>query len=238
MPQLQTKLNVGPVGDKYEQEADRVAHQVVNMPMPAPSQRIAVPSAVQREEEGEDELQMKSLVQREEADEDDLQMKPLVQRQDEMDDEDELRMKSLVQREDTDEDDLQMKPLVQRTVGGGFEAGNEFESQVKSSKGGGHRLDARIRREFEPKFGADFSKVRVHTGRQSADLNRQVQAKAFTHGSDIHFNAGQYDPGSSAGKRLLAHELTHTIQQGAAAVKRFAEPSQNVERIFKDKPAR
>jgi hypothetical protein len=101
---IQAKLMVGPVGDSYEQEADRVAEQVVNMPTPQHP-------AAQREAEEEEALQMKPLVQRQPEEEEELQMKPLVQRQAE--EEEELQMKPLVQRE-ADEQELRMKPLVQR----------------------------------------------------------------------------------------------------------------------------
>jgi hypothetical protein len=62
-------------------------------------------------------------------------------------------------------------------------------------------------------LGADLSRVRIHADATSNQLSRSIQAKAFTHGNDIHFRAGEYDPTSSQGKHLLAHELTHTIQQ-------------------------
>ena len=66
-------------------------------------------------------------------------------------------------------------------------------------------------------FGADFSDVRIHDNKESAKMNNAIQAQAFTHGKDIYFNEGKYNPQSSAGKKLLAHELTHTIQQGGKA---------------------
>lgn len=70
--------------------------------------------------------------------------------------------------------------------------------------------------EMESVFDADFSSVRIHTDIGAIQMNRQIGAKAFTHGSNIYFNEGMYAPESIPGKRLLAHELTHTIQQGAA----------------------
>ena len=69
---------------------------------------------------------------------------------------------------------------------------------------------------MEPRFGADFSEVRLHTSSEAAQLNRAVGAQAFTHGPDIYLGGGKDDLELSAGKQLLAHELTHTIQQGAA----------------------
>jgi len=77
-------------------------------------------------------------------------------------------------------------------------------------------LPSDVRADLEPKFGADFSGVKVHTGSTAAQLSQDVGAQAFTHGSDIYFNQGKYNPESGAGKHLLAHELTHTVQQGGS----------------------
>jgi hypothetical protein len=66
---------------------------------------------------------------------------------------------------------------------------------------------------MEPRFGTDFSAVRVHTDSNAQSLARSVNAQAFTVGNDVVFGAGQYAPESDSGKRLLAHELTHVIQQ-------------------------
>ncbi len=66
---------------------------------------------------------------------------------------------------------------------------------------------------MEDRFAADFGSVRIHTGSEAASLNRELSARAFTVGNDIYFNEDQYRPNSENGKRLLAHELTHTIQQ-------------------------
>ena len=78
---------------------------------------------------------------------------------------------------------------------------------------------------MESAFGADFSGVRIHAGSAAAGLSRDIQAHAFTHGSDIYFNHGQYDPHTDGGRRLLAHELTHVVQQrGASSIQRVAQP--------------
>ncbi|KAB8145928.1 DUF4157 domain-containing protein [Chloroflexia bacterium SDU3-3] len=95
---------------------------------------------------------------------------------------------------------------------GSFEAGAGFEQQLGAA-GGGSPLPEATRAFMEPRFGADFSGVRIHTGGESAQLNRQVSAQAFTHGSDIYMGEGHTDIGSGAGQRLLAHELTHVVQQ-------------------------
>ncbi len=80
----------------------------------------------------------------------------------------------------------------------------------------GHPLDAASRAFFEPRFGRDFSSVRIHTGPPAAESTRAINARAYTHGSDIVFDQGEYQPSSQAGRHLLAHELTHILQQSAA----------------------
>lgn len=81
--------------------------------------------------------------------------------------------------------------------------------------GGGGNLPAPVRKFMEPRFGADFSGVRVHTGEAAATQAKKLDAAAFTTGRDIHFGKGRFQPDTPAGKELIAHELTHTIQQGA-----------------------
>jgi hypothetical protein len=77
----------------------------------------------------------------------------------------------------------------------------------------GQSLDPTIRAFMEPRFGHDFSRVRVHTDTKAAESARAVDALAYTVGQDVVFAAGQYDPASQARKHLLAHELTHVVQQ-------------------------
>ncbi len=81
----------------------------------------------------------------------------------------------------------------------------------------GEPLDAATRGVMEERFGHDFSAVRVHTGARAADSARRMSAAAYTVGSDIVFGEGRFEPGSSAGSRLLAHELAHVVQQSPAA---------------------
>jgi hypothetical protein len=81
----------------------------------------------------------------------------------------------------------------------------------------GQPLDPAFRASFEPRFGQDFSGVRVHTDSQAATAAESIQAKAFTSGPSIVFGAGQYAPHQPQGQELLAHELTHVVQQGASA---------------------
>ena len=99
---------------------------------------------------------------------------------------------------------------------GGFDAGPRVESQLAATQGQGAPLPHSVRAQMESGIGADFGAVRVHTGGDSVQLNRSLQAQAFTHGSDVYMGAGKYNPGSADGQRLLAHELTHVVQQGAA----------------------
>ncbi|MBW4457236.1 MAG: DUF4157 domain-containing protein [Nostoc indistinguendum CM1-VF10] len=113
-----------------------------------------------------------------------------------------------------EEELVQTKPaLSQSTQNSSTEAGDGIEQTLSQSKAGGSPLSDDVRTFMEPRFGADFSQVRVHNNGTAAQLNRKLQARAFTHGNDIFFNAGQYEPGSNSGKELLAHELTHVIQQ-------------------------
>lgn len=89
---------------------------------------------------------------------------------------------------------------------------------------------------FEERMGADFSDVRVHTGPEAAKAAEGVQAKAFTLGRDVVFGEGQYRPETSDGKRLIAHELTHTLQQGSATPKRggvFAKLARSVGKLWR-----
>ena len=176
---IQAKLTVGQPGDKYEQEADRVADTVMRMPEPE----------VQRqpeEEEEEEEIQTKSLAE---------EITPLVQRQ--------------VEPEEEEEETAQAKgdggnsPAVSPSV----------ESGINTIRGGGSPLPESSRAFFEPRFSADFSGVKVHTDSNAAHIARSVNAKAFTVGRDVIFGSGQFSPETTGGKKLLAHELTHVVQQ-------------------------
>jgi hypothetical protein len=95
----------------------------------------------------------------------------------------------------------------------------DFESNLKSSKGGGQKMDNGTKSEMESGFGKNLSNVNIHTDSNAVQMNQDIGAKAFTNGSDIYFNEGNYNPSSKEGKHLLAHELTHTAQQGATGGK-------------------
>lgn len=144
---------------------------------------------------------------------------PLVQRQAEEEEED------LIQTEPIAE---QITPLVQRKVeekeekkilqtkevsGQSSELTSDFESRIQTLRGGGQPLPESARDFFEPLFGYDFSGVRVHTDGKAAQSARALNAMAFTAGREIVFGAGGYVPDTTEGKRLLAHELAHVVQQ-------------------------
>jgi hypothetical protein len=121
---------------------------------------------------------------------------------------------AVVRRHNKAEDELQENPEIQPVSSdSGFETSDDFSAQIAANKGEGSRLPGKTRKFMEPRFGADFSSVRVHTDGDAAQLSQAVKAQAFTHGNDIYFNENEYNPDSSEGKQLLAHELTHTVQQ-------------------------
>ncbi|MDJ0718930.1 MAG: DUF4157 domain-containing protein [Prochloraceae cyanobacterium] len=96
---------------------------------------------------------------------------------------------------------------------GGITAPQNLEASINQAKGTGQPLADQIRGPMEQAFGTDFSQVRIHTNLQSDQLNRSLQARAFTTGQNLFFRQGEYNPGSSRGRELLAHELTHVVQQ-------------------------
>jgi len=169
---LQAKLPVSQPGDPYEQEADRVADQVMRMPAPAlqrsctacASEPAPCPSCT--DEEAAPEIQRKA----------------------------------------------ETAPPTPSTTAAAPDAG------------AGQALDAGARGFFEPRFGQAFSDVRVHDGAAADSAARSFGARAYALGSDLVFAHGEYAPGTDAGRRLLAHELTHVVQQRGAA-------AQHVQRV-------
>jgi Domain of unknown function (DUF4157) len=107
---------------------------------------------------------------------------------------------------------------VQRVVEAGAEGGDvsaSLERRIDEARPAGRPLEPALRGSMESAFGADFGAVRVHDGPQGHGLSEAVSARAFTTGSDVFFANGQYSPGSRSGRELIAHELTHVLQQGA-----------------------
>jgi hypothetical protein len=236
-PFFQPKLNIGSPGDKYELEADKMADRVTeqsheeNQPFFSPAVSTQVHSApnlpvqnfpvedsvlaeIQKQEEEEEIMQMQpseeeETIQQQPEDEDEqLQMKQAEEEYpaDVQALEDEERRPVMAEKEEQVQAKSERAPAVP--------AG--FESDLNGSKGSGSPLPSDIKGQMESGLGADFSNVRVHTDTTAAKMNRQIGAQAFTHGSDIFFNEGKYKPESDSGKHLLAHELTHTVQQGAS----------------------
>ena len=157
---VQAKLTVNQPGDKYEQEADRVASQVV--------QQINNPVS-------------------------------------QLDQSETIQSKQLMRKSVSSPG----------TVTGGMAATPHLETAIKQEQGHGQSISEDIREPLEQSFGADFSGVRIHTNDQSDQLNRSIQSRAFTTGQDIFFKQGAYQPGSRQGKELIAHELTHVVQQNS-----------------------
>lgn len=112
------------------------------------------------------------------------------------------------------------KPPVQKKGESGdtaqAEAGSKMEERLAQRKHKGQPMNGMAQSEMSNAIGADFEGVRIHTDEEAAQMNRDLGAQAFTHGNDVYFGSGKYDPGTNTGKQLLAHELTHVVQQGAA----------------------
>ena len=99
------------------------------------------------------------------------------------------------------------------TADGSAPVGPGLSQGIEAARSGGQELPAVSRTFFESRLGQDLSAVRLHTGRQADELSSSIQARAFTSGHDVFFRAGEYQPGSTTGQSLLAHELTHVAQQ-------------------------
>jgi hypothetical protein len=181
---IQAQLRISTPGDSYEQEADRVADEVLRSPVasvrePVGISRVSTSARVQRAcSPGENETSA--------PDADSVE---------------------------GHNDDLQL--WAKRSNAGGESATGSIASDVASFNGRGEPLADSVRAFFEPRFGHDFGEVRVHTGARAAESVRSIGALAYTAGRDIVFGDQQYSPETPAGRKLLAHELAHTVQQGA-----------------------
>ena len=220
---LQTKLKIGKPGDKYELEADRMAEQVMRMTVGSRQKAVGRNENIIQKEEKKEIIQTKPLV---------AQITPLVQRQNEEEEkkEEELIQPKLIseqitpsvqqQVEDTEKKKKREEEMFQAKEDslGGVKTTTNIESSINSLKGKGEPLPESIRSYFEPKFGYDFSGVRVHTGNEATETTSSINARAFALGSNVVFGGGAYAPETFEGKRLLAHELTHVIQQSASPI--------------------
>jgi len=181
---LQAKLKSGKPGDKYGQDADRVADALMRIPDEALSRQPLV-------EEEEEEVQTKPLAD---------QVPPLVQRQGEV-------------PEEKEEEPVQAKEQLGHTP----QVPLQGSASIQSLKGAGQPLSGITRSFFESRFDQDFSQVRIHNDAKAASTTKVVNARAFTLGQDIVFGTGEYSSDTSSRRRLLAHELTHVIQQACAS---------------------
>ena len=112
-----------------------------------------------------------------------------------------------------------MKPYIQQMGPEGGRVHPELESVIQRARGGGQPLEGALCQRMSASLGHDFSQVRVHAGPEADELSRQLGATAFTIGLDIFFERGAYDPASSGGWGLIAHELSHVVQQSTGRVR-------------------
>jgi uncharacterized protein DUF4157/L,D-transpeptidase-like protein len=219
---IRAKLTVNQPGDAYEQEADRVADQVMRMSDPAATGSPPGGShgdLVQLKCAHCEEALQRRIEPNEDPDEESADAPvyddPAPNEGGPEGEEDEggseLAEESggeMVQ-EEREEGGVQLKALASPTP----QPNQAFASHLTSRRGGGRPLETGVRLFMESRFGADFSAVRVHSDSGATQMTRQVRAAAFTHGRDVYFGSGQYSPDTNTGRRLLAHELTHVLQQ-------------------------
>jgi len=254
---VQAKLSIGQPNDKYEQEADRVADQMLTDQIVAPISSMdasrppssAGPSTQLKSNENEDEVQTKRIQRQVQPEEEgnpvqtkriqrqaqpEEEEKPVqtkrIQRQAQPEEEE---VQTCLQRMSNEEEDVQAK-LSRKPTGylqakGTPELSDDAEQKIQQMRGQGDPLPKGVRQETENKIGADFSAVRIHNNSAANDINKQINARAFTLGNDIYFASGEYSPTTASGKKLLAHELTHVVQQNSLVqrvVQRSAGTSQ------------
>lgn len=200
---VQTKMTVNKPGDKFEREADKMADKVMRMPAPVPAP--GKEEKLQRQPEEKLQKKEEEKIQKAAMPEEKIQKAAMPE-------------EKLQKKED---EKIQKAPAteekLQRKGGSGAPAASSgIQSAIQNKTSGGQPLSSDVRGYMEPRFNADFSNVRVHSDPESASLSNQLSARAFTYQNHVFFSQDQYQPGTSEGKQLLAHELTHTIQQGHA----------------------
>lgn len=206
---IQARLKINQPGDKYEKEADHIAEQVMSMPEPQQTeagnqvtrncnQKSSGNSECPSDRNDESFIQGKIISE---------QITPLIQRQDVTGANEEEEEK----KKEEENEGIQGKQVSSCTP----EPPSDISSRIRSLKGSGQPLPTSVRTFFEPRFGYNFNQVEVYNNEKAADVARSINAKAFTAGKDVVFGAGEYSPETVAGKRLLAHELTHVVQQNS-----------------------
>jgi hypothetical protein len=201
-PAVQMKMTVSKPGDKLEQEADRMADKVMRMPSslsPSSGKEEKLQRAPEEKLQKKEDYKIQKAAVPEE--------KVLKKEADKL----QKKEAEKLRKAPASEEKLQRKGSDSAPT-----VSTSLQSTIQGRSGGGQPLSNEVRSYMEPRFNADFSKVRVHSDAQAATLSNQLRARAFTHQNNIFFSRDQYQPGSSEGKQLLAHELTHTIQQGHA----------------------
>ena len=197
------RLRVGAVNDPLEREADQIADTV--MRMPGPVSASSAERGVQRKPGcacgGVCPKCQTDSIQASRSVEDEV-----LQRQGEEEEEEEV--------------------LQRKSSGGPMQVSSGAGARINSLKGGGQPLPASTQQFFSSRMNYDFSQVRVHSGTPAAEAAQSVNARAFTLGNDVVFNRQEFQPESSQGRRLLAHELTHVMQQNP----RGNETSQGIQR--------
>lgn len=244
---VQAKLEVSHPDDPQEKEADVVAENVMRMADTAP----AVPSSGNKEElQRKEEPVAEEKKEKEEIHRSAITPAQVItiQRQSQPEEKEKVHAKlfNTINRqsagggftnydsetESNASTEIQAKSVsntIMRSGRGPPKSGvggiTSFEQTLSSSKGQGSPMSGDTRQTMETRFGADFSGVKIHTGSYAENMSRSINAHAFTHGNDIYFNSGKYAPTTAIGGTLLAHELTHTIQQGASHSNTSAGPS-------------
>ncbi len=227
-PAIQFALQVNAPRDPFEQEADRVAEAVMRAPDPAPP-RVSRPADAGPFKANESDRAEVEEELRRAAGQVAPAVTPALQRQAEEDDESLSLLDGPAPPELAAPQQPQAKPDPAAALEDGDEApldparpgrtpltGRELQRQLQFAAADGRPLAGAERSFFEARFGRDFSRVRLHTGGDAAELATSLRARAFTLGHHIVFNRGQYNPSNHTSRRLLAHELTHVVQQGSA----------------------
>jgi hypothetical protein len=228
---IQAKLSISSPDDPQEKEADAVADSVMRMPDPSTAS-ISTGAEEKLDKKEEEDIHPKtetplisSKISCKEAGEaiQTKQLTSIFRMPGENDDRsfsdassDGASTSAYINCKQTG---LYHSDIIQRSGRGPPASSIPFEQSLSSSKGAGTALPGDTRQFMESRFNADFSGVRIHTGSTAQNMSSSIHAQAFAHGNDIYFNEGKFSPQTSGGATLLAHELTHTIQQGASPAK-------------------
>lgn len=211
-PYLQTKLSVSTPGDSHEQEADRVADEVVSRSA-APATETAnqaSPGNSKPENTAEMPQSLQTKISR-------MAAPPMDTAAPVTEPEPEVSAPEAV----ADSSETESPATTESAMDEADSVSVEIEQQIASLRGQGAQLPEAVRAEMENQFSQDFSAVCIHDDAAADALCKQLSARAFTVGSDIFFAAGEYAPTTQEGKRLLAHELTHVVQQGQGITRKI-----------------